>query len=374
MRYLNPEQLLAAARSAIKPTLLITMACTLTGAVVIYGLFGMLATGGGAAIFWRFVGGAATLLWTLFGLTALARQLDLDMRGEPMPNTKGAMCFAWSRIRSLVMLPAWAVGALLALLIVEVLALLLARIPGLGLVWLALAGVPLLLLNTVVALGLLLALFNIAARVAISDADANALRDTLWRLLRERFAELAVYNLGGALATALIAAIVLSPVWLGLEITWGLAHIVAGPQVAAVLAASGFWGGIAHLVALVLAGALLAAVASVPGIVITHMTILVHRELDAAHAETAEAAPPEAPQQTQPEPRPEPAAADTPATESKPKPARARKAAATAGKTTRKRAASSASSRTRKRAPRKKTDDSPGDESGQKEENTEATP
>ena len=256
----------------------------------------------------------------------------------------------------------------------EVLALLLARIPGLGLVWLALAGVPLLLLNTVVALGLLLALFNIAARVAISDADANALRDTLWRLLRERFAELAVYNLGGALATALIAAIVLSPVWLGLEITWGLAHIVAGAQVAAVLAASGFWGGIAHLVALVLAGALLAAVASVPGIVITHMTILVHRELDAAHAETAKAAPPEGPQQMQPEPRPKPAAADMPATESKPKPARARKAAATARKTTRKRAASSASSRTRKRAPRKKTDDSPGDESGQKEDSTEATP
>jgi len=291
MRYLNPGQLLAAARSAIKPSLLITMACTLTGAVVIYGLAGIPADAGGAAVFWHFTGGVAALLWTLFGLTALARQLHLDMEGEPMPNTRAAMGFAWTRIRSLVVLPAWAAGGLLALLVTEMAVLLLARIPGLGLVWLALIGVPLLLLNTLVGLGLLLALFNIAARVAMSDAGADVLRDTLWRLLRQRFAELAVYNLGGVLATALIAFIVLSPVWLGLEITWGLARAVAGAQMAAVLAASGFWGGIAHLVALVLAGVLLAAVASVPGIVITHMTLLVHRELDASETPEPEATP-----------------------------------------------------------------------------------
>jgi len=288
MRYFNPQQLMAAARSAIKPALLVTMGCTLIGAVVIYGMFSAIAgVGSGSAIVWRFIGGAACLLWALFGLTALARQLYLDMQGEPMPNTKGAMCFAWSRIRSLLLLPAWTVGGLLALLVAELVVLYLARIPGLGLVWLAIVGVPLVLLNTLVALGLLLALFNIAARVAMSDADAHALRDTLWRLLRERFVELAVYNLGGVLATAVVASIVLWPVGLGLRITWGLAHAVAGPQVAAVLAAGGFWGGMAHLVALVLAGALLAAVAGVPGIVITHMTLLVHRELDAAQAEEA---------------------------------------------------------------------------------------
>jgi len=256
------------------------MALTIVVAVVIYGVFSMGGISGAGSIFLRFIGGVGCLLWSLFGLTALARQVHLNLQGQPIPNTKQAMCFAWSRVKSLLLLPAWAVGGLLALLLAELLILALARIPGLGLVWLALAGVPLLLLNTVVAMALLLALFNIAARVAISDADAGALRDILWRLLRQRLPELLIYNLGGVLATLLVAALVLSPIWLGLQITWGLAHIVSGPQVAAVQSASGFWGGVAHLVALVIFGGLLAAIASVPGIVITHMTLLVHMELD----------------------------------------------------------------------------------------------
>ncbi len=306
MRYFNPQQLISAARNAMKPALLVTMGCTLIGAVVIYGMFSAIGAGSGNDIVWRFIGGAACLLWTLFGLTALARQLHLDMQGEPMPNTKRAMCFAWSRIRSLVLLPAWIVGGLLALLVAELVALYLSRIPGLGLVWLALIGVPLVLLNTLVALGLLLALFNIAARVAMTDADAHTLRNTLWRLLRKRFSVLTAYNLGGVLATAVVASIVLWPVDLGLQLTWGLAQAVAGPQVAAVANASGFWGGVAHLVALVLAGALLAAVAGVPGIVITHMTLLVHRELDTEEAQEAQAATESRPQAPEPQTRAEP--------------------------------------------------------------------
>jgi hypothetical protein len=42
---------------------------------------------------------------------------------------------------------------------------------------------------------------------------------------------------------------------------------------------TGFWGGIAHLIGLVMLGLLLAAVVSVPSVVITQMTLLVHMEL-----------------------------------------------------------------------------------------------
>ncbi len=280
MRYFNQEQFIAGARNALKPLFIITMAGTIIIAVVIYGVFSMGGTSGSSAIFFRFVGGIGCLLWTLFGLTALARQVHIGMQGQSIPNTKQAMCFAWSRVRSLLLLPAWTVGGLLALLLGELFVLVLAKIPGLGLVWLALVSVPLLLINTVVGMALLLALFNIAARVAISEADAVALRDILWRLLRQRLPELLIYNLGGALATLFVAGLVLSPIWMGFQITSGLGHIVAGTQVAAIQAASGFWGGIAHLVALIVFGGLLAAIVSIPGIVITHMTLLVHMELD----------------------------------------------------------------------------------------------
>jgi len=280
MRYFNQDQIIAGARSALKPLFLITMAGTIMIAVIIYGVFSMGGTSGSSAIFFRFIGGIGCLLWALFGLTALARQVHAGMQEQSIPNTKQAMCFAWSRVQSLLLLPAWAVGGLLALLLIELFILVLAKIPGLGLVWLALVGVPLLLVNTVVAMALLLALFNIAARVAISDADAIALRDILWRLLRQRLPELLIYNLGGVLATLFVAGLVLSPIWMGFQMTSGLGHIVAGTQIVAIQAAAGFWGGIAHLVALIVFGGLLAAIISIPGIVITHMTLLVHMELD----------------------------------------------------------------------------------------------
>ena len=280
---------MAGIRSALKPSFIITMAGTIIIAVIIYGIFSMGSVVGASEIVLRFIGGVGCLLWTLFGLIALARQVHVDMQGQPIPNTRQAMCFAWSRVRSLLLLPAWAAGGLLALLLAELFVLLLARIPGPGLVWLALAGVPLLLLNTVVAVALLLALFNIAARVAISQADVGTLCDILWRLLRQRLPELLIYNLGGVLATLFIAALVLSPLWLGLRITQGLSYIVAGPQMMAVQAASGFWGGIAHLVALVIFGGLLAAIVSIPSIAITHMTLLIHTELDKPETQSAAA-------------------------------------------------------------------------------------
>lgn len=287
MRYINPDQIVAAGRSALKPKLLITMALTMVGAVVIYGLFSMGDVSKAGSIFLRFVGGIGCLLWALFGLTALAHQVYQGMQSEVIPNTAEAMRFARSRIASLLLLPAWAIGGLLALMLAEMLVLAFSKIPGLGLVWLSVIGVPLLLLNTVVAVALLLALFNIAARVAISEADARALKAILWRLLRQRLPELLIYNLGGVLVTVFAAVLVLSPIWLGAQITWGLADYVAGPQVAAVHAATGFWGGVAHLVWLAVFGTLLAVIASVPGVVITHMTLLVHKELDDAEKQEA---------------------------------------------------------------------------------------
>jgi len=279
VRYFNLDQILAGARSALKPMLLTTMGLTIVGTIVIYGFFSMLGAGVGAVLL-RFIGGVASLLWSLFGLSALAHQVHTDLQGRPVPGLKQALRFAYSRIRPLLLLPAWGIGGLLIILLLELFLLFLSRIPGIGLVWLALLGVPLLLLNTVIAISLLLALFNIAARVAISAPDPTALREVLWRLMRQRLPELLIYNLGGVLATAFAAMLVLSPLWLGMQITWGLAHAVASAQVAALETAAGFWGGLAHLLALIVFGALLAAVASVPGVVITHMTLLVHLELD----------------------------------------------------------------------------------------------
>ncbi|MDX8391220.1 MAG: hypothetical protein R8K53_01440 [Mariprofundaceae bacterium] len=293
MQYFSLEQIVTSARSALKPALLLTMGGTLAIAVFINGLFGMGGEISGAgSLLLRFIGATLTLLWVLFGLTALAHQLHMAMQGEDddIPDTRQAIVFSWTRIRALLLLPMWAAGGLLVLLLGEMLLLVLGKIPGIGLLWLALIGVPLLLLNTFIAVSLLLALFNIAARVAVSDDDAAGLRDSLWRLLRHRLPELMIYNLGGVVATLLIAAVVLSPIWLGAQASWALVHVVVGDQVQLITAGIGFWGGLAHLLGLIVFAVLLAVVASVPGIVITHMTLLVQLHMDASEAEACETA------------------------------------------------------------------------------------
>jgi hypothetical protein len=125
----------------------------------------------------------------------------------------------------------------------------------------------------------MLALFNMAARVAIADADSSSLRDDLWRLLKERLPELLIYNLGGVLVTIFVASLLLSPLWLGAQITLELIDYTAAEPLLRAYESTGFWGGIAHLIGLVMVGLLLAAVVSVPSVVITQMTLLVHMEL-----------------------------------------------------------------------------------------------
>jgi hypothetical protein len=278
-RYFQPDQWLGAARNALKPRVLTTMALSISITVVIYGLFNVDGELTFGAILLHFIGGIASLLFLLFGLTALAHQLLCQIQGVFIPNTIEAARFAWGRVQSILMLPVWGAGLLLALVLAEMVVLALANIPGLGVVWLALIGVPLLLLNSVVAIGLVMALFNIAARVAIANANATSLKSDLWKLIKERLPELLIYNLGGILVSLFIATLVLSPLWLGAEITLGLVDYVAPDPLARSYDATGFWGGIAHLIGLVMFGLLLAAAVSVPGVVITQMTLLVHLEL-----------------------------------------------------------------------------------------------
>ncbi|OIO71589.1 MAG: hypothetical protein COW19_10645 [Zetaproteobacteria bacterium CG12_big_fil_rev_8_21_14_0_65_55_1124] len=266
---------------------MLTMSGTVLGGVLIYGLFGMGGEPGGAGfLLLHFIGGMACLFWTLFGLTALAHQLHMQITDQPVPDTREAAVFVWSRMQPLLLLPVYAAGGLLALLLGEMLLLVLAKIPGLGMLWLVLIGAPLLLLNTVIVIVLLLAVFNIAARVAISDADVDGLRDALWQLLRHRLPELLIYNLGGVVASLLVAVVLLSPLWLGAGVTSAVMDVVAGEQMLRIQEASGFWGGLAHLLSLLVFGVLLSAVAGVPGIVITHMTLLLHLEFE--HAKDAD--------------------------------------------------------------------------------------
>ena len=334
MKYFNPQQILASARNALDPALMLTMGGTVLGSVLIYGLFGMGGEPGGTGfLLLRFIGGMACLFWTLFGLTALAHQLHMQITDQPIPDTLESVTFVWSRMQPLLLLPAYAAGGLLALLLGEMLLLVLAKIPGLGLLWMVLIAAPLLLLNTVIVIVLLLAVFNIAARVAISDADVNGLRDALWQLLRHRLPELLIYNLGGVVASLLIAAVLLSPLWLGAGLTWSVVDVVASEQMLRIEGASGFWGGLAHLLGLFVFGALLSAVAGIPGIVITHMTLLLHLEFERGEAASSDSAVVEVPVESEakpaakpkrkprakPAPKTKPAAKPKPAPKPKPK-------------------------------------------------------
>ncbi|MDQ6956346.1 MAG: hypothetical protein Q9M21_04045 [Mariprofundaceae bacterium] len=269
-----------AIQNALKPKLLLTMSLSILGAVVIFGLLFIPSEHHTfSGILMSFIGVLGSLFWFLFGLTGVAHQLHQDLQSEPIPNSVEAFRFAWSKTRALMLLPAWGTALLLVLLLGEMLLLSLANIPALGLIWLSLLAVPLLLLNSIVAVALLLALFNIAARVVLAGEDVQHLKEDLWHLMKQRLPTLLLYNLGGVLVSCVIAVVVLSPLWLGAQVTLSLVDYTANEAFLRIVDAIGFWGSIAHLLALIMLGLLLAAIASVPCIVITHMTLLVHQEL-----------------------------------------------------------------------------------------------
>ncbi len=269
-----------AIQNALKPKLLLTMSLSILGAVVILGLLFMPSEHDTfSGILMSFIGVLGSLFWFLFGLTAMAHQLHQNLQSEAMPNSMEAFRFAWGKTRALMLLPAWGTALLLVLLLGEMLLLSLANIPALGLIWLSLLAVPLLLLNSMIAVALLLALFNIAARVVLVSEDVQHLKEDLWHLIKQRLPTLLLYNLGGVLVSCVIAVVVLSPLWLGAQVTLSLVDYTANEAFLRIVDAIGFWGSIAHLLALIMLGLLLAAIASVPCIVITHMTLLVHQEL-----------------------------------------------------------------------------------------------
>ncbi len=280
LHYLETPALLRVTASALKPELLLTTALTILGSVVLFGLLGIGGDNSFASLLSSFIAVILSLLWFMLGLTALAHQLNTAIIGDaPMPNTVAAYGFAWTRIKPLLLLPAWGIGCLLAILVIELLLLSLANIPALGTIWLAIIAIPLLIFNTIIAILLMLSAFNIAAYVACSTSDLSDIKHELWCLVKEKFIPLLVYNLGGLLLTLTLACLVLSPLWLGAQASLMLTEYAASQPLQHLIHAVGFWGSIAHFIGLVMGGLLLAAIGAVPMIMITHITLLVHLEL-----------------------------------------------------------------------------------------------
>lgn len=279
-KYLESAALIRVTRSALRPEFLLTTAVAILGAVVLFGVLGLGGDDSFSSLLGDFLAVSSSALWLMLGLVALAHQLNRSIEGgETLPGTTESYIFAWQRLKAIILLPAWGVGLLLLVLLVEIIVLSLANIPGLGTVWLALIAVPLLLFNTLVGVFLMLSVFNVAAYVAVSESPVAAMRKELWLLMKSKFKVLVVYNLGGVLLTLLIATLVLSPLWLGAQATLALLGYAASEPWKYLVEAIGFWGSIAHFIGLIMGGLLLAAIGAVPIIVITHITLLVHLEL-----------------------------------------------------------------------------------------------
>lgn len=292
LRYLEVSALSFVARSAMRPELLLTTVSAIVGAVVLYGIFGLGGDDSFASILGDFLAVGFSFLWLMLGLVALAHQISARMgQAETLPNTMQAYGFAMRRIQSLLLLPAWAMGALLVIMLLEILLLSLANIPGLGTIWLALVALPLLIFNTGLAMLLMMSVFNIAAYVTVFDSNLGSMRQELWQIIKTHIVDLAVYNLGGVLLTVLLAALVLSPIWLGAKVSMAVIDYAAADPWLALLNADGFWASIAHFIGLLMGGLLLAVVGAVPFVIITHITLLVHKDAKAellAHSPVSE--------------------------------------------------------------------------------------
>ncbi len=279
-KYFETSALTHVIKSALKPEFLWTTVVAIVGAVVLLGLFGLGGDDTFSSLLTDFVAISSSALWLMLGLVALAHQLSSNMADEDvLPSMTEAYVFAWHRLKAIVLLPTWGIGILLLVLLVEIILLSLANIPGLGTVWLALLVVPLLIFNTLIAIMLILSVFNIAAFVAVSESEVSTMRRELWLLMKSKFKALVVYNLGGILLTLMLATLVLTPLWLGAQATLVLTGYAASEPWQYLINATGFWGSIAHFIGLIMGGLLLAAIGAVPIVVITHITLLVHMEL-----------------------------------------------------------------------------------------------
>lgn len=277
LRFLEVSTLSFVARSALRPELLLTTAAAILGAVVLYGMFGFGGDGSWSSMLGGFVAITLSLLWLMLGMVAVAHQIHARMsHQDPMPNTWDGFRFAIQRVRSLIVLPAWGVGLFLAVMVAEVVVVWLANIPGIGIIWLALLSLPLLIFNTGVAIILMLSVFSIAAYVTVFDSELGQMRGQLRQIMKNNLLDLAVYNLGGVLLTLILAALVLSPLWLGAQLSLSMIDFAAADAWLKLLQADGFWGSLAHFIALIMLGLLLAAVCAIPLVIITHITLLVY--------------------------------------------------------------------------------------------------
>ncbi|RMG91212.1 MAG: hypothetical protein D6703_05660 [Zetaproteobacteria bacterium] len=273
---LRLDLILAAARDAVRPRLLQVAIVTLIGVLFISAWLSH-----ADAIPSLTVGGVLLACWLLFGLTALAFQLEsLAVEGQPLPAGR-AFRLAASRLRSIIMLPVWVLAALLGCIISELLLLWLAKLPGLGLVWLAIIVIPLMLLNTLLVAFAILVWFNLAATIATAEPQesADALRRKITRALRERLTELLIYNIGGVFIAAIATMIILLPLSLGIQATYQLAEMAAPGLLHAILEPSGFWAGMAYMITLLLGGVLAGSITGIPLIIIVHITLAIHRSL-----------------------------------------------------------------------------------------------
>lgn len=288
LSHLKSSTLIHVTKSALKFEILLTATLAILGSVVLFGLFGLGGDDSFVSILGDFLAVSLSSLWLMLGFVALAHQINVGIIAEEeMPFSTQAYAFAWQRIKAIILLPAWGVAGLLMILLGEILLLSLANIPGLGTVWLAFIMIPLLVFNTLLVILLILSVFNIAAYVAVSESTMSEMRHELWALIKQKFVELLVYNLGGLLLTLVIAALVLSPLWLGAQATLILSGYAAGDAWASLIGAEGFWGGIAYFVGLVMSGLLVAVIGTIPITIITHITLLVHLELLSGEQEQA---------------------------------------------------------------------------------------
>ena len=216
--------------------------------------------------------------WLLIGLTAIAWQLERIDAGDSPPSWRAAFAFAGRRVRAVFMLPVWCGLALLALFAGEALVLLIAHIPGLGLLWLAAWALPLMLINAAALMAFVLVWLHLAAVMALDPkASARALRDRLFACLQRSPLDILARNLGGLLVAALATAMALAPLAAGAMLSNTLAHALASGPLDAIMHPSGLWSGTAYLVLLLSLGLASGIMAGIPLIAAVHAALQLHR-------------------------------------------------------------------------------------------------
>lgn len=217
-------------------------------------------SGGGLLLINCSLGIALGLAGLFYAFLAILYQHRQAAAGDLAP-WQDAYGYAWGHFRRNARLLLWVIGAVLVVLFCQGLLLFLARIPGLGILWLGIVIPPLVIFNSVLLPAVLLALAFLAVQVTAGDSDAKASVDALMEALRHR-RNLFAYGMGVLLLAFVMILILAIPVWVGWSLTMVYGEAFAGQVLEDFFSFQGFWGhlaGMAHdaLIALI-AGALFA--------------------------------------------------------------------------------------------------------------------